>query len=423
MIGIIDCNNFYASCERSFNPALLNQPIVVFSNNDGAVIARSEEAKALGITMAAPVFKIKEMMKLKQIQGFSSNYTLYGDMSKRIKAITRNFFNAVEDYSIDESFVDCRSLQPPNPNLNLYNYVKDARDKITQWSGVPVSIGVGATKTLSKVANRIAKKQYRSIGVYVIDTEEKRIVALKNTDVNDVWGVGSRITAKLKAKGICNAYDLSVVDTNWAKANFSVLMQQTVYELQGISCLPLVLKVPNKQAIASQKSFGKFQTELAPIAEALANYTARVAEKLRKQKMLAGGIQVWLGTNNFSKTDSQYFPEINTLCNVPTDYTPYLISKANQALNAIYKKGYTYKRVGIMLTHLCPQTDGTLNLFYNQNRKREINIIKQFDKINRLNGRDTVRVAQQGFKADWRMKQENLSQFYTTRLSDIIEIK
>ncbi len=419
MIGIIDCNNFYASCERTFNPALQNQPIVVFSNNDGAVIARSEEAKALGITMAAPVFKIKEMMKLKQIQGFSSNYALYGDMSKRIKAITRNFFNAVEDYSIDESFVDCKGLQL----LNLYDYVKDARDKITQWSGVPVSIGVGETKTLSKIANRIAKKQYRNIGIYVIDTEEKRIEALKNTDVNDVWGVGRRITAKINAKGIITAYDLSVVDTNWAKANFSVLLQKTVYELQGISCIPLELQVPNKQAIASQKSFGVFQTEFAPIAEALANYTARVAEKLRKQKMLAGGIQVWLGTNNFSKTDSQYFPQINTMCNVPTDYTPYLISKASQALNAIYKKGYVYKRVGIMLTNLCHQTDGTLNLFYHQNRKREISVIKQFDKINRLNGLDTLRVAQQGFKADWKMKQENLSRFYTTRLNDIIEIK
>ncbi len=419
MIGIIDCNNFYASCERTFNPALQNQPVVVFSNNDGAVIARSEEAKALGITMAVPVFKIKEMMKLKQIHAFSSNYTLYGDMSKRIKAITRNFFNAVEDYSIDESFVDCKGLQL----LNLYNYVKDARDKITQWSGVPVSIGVGATKTLSKIANRIAKKQYRSIGVYVIDTEQKRIEALKNTNVNDVWGVGGRITAKLNAKGISTAYHLSMVDTNWAKANFSVVLQKTVYELQGISCIPLELQAPNKQAIASQKSFGVFQTELEPIAEALANYTARVAEKLRKQKMLAGGIQVWLGTNNFSKTDTQYFPKINTVCNVPTDYTPYLISKANQALNAIYKKGYVYKRVGIMLTNLCHQTDGTLNLFYNQNRQREISVIKQFDKINRINGTDTVRIAQQGFKNNWHMKQENLSQFYTTRLSDIIEIK
>lgn len=419
MIGIIDCNNFYASCERNFNPALQNQPVVVFSNNDGAVIARSEEAKALGITMAVPVFKIKEMMKLKQIHGFSSNYTLYGDMSKRIKVITRNFFNAVEDYSIDESFVDCEGLQL----LNLFNYVKDARDKITQWSGVPVSIGVGATKTLAKVANRIAKKQYRSIGVYVIDTEEKRIEALKNTDINDVWGIGSRITAKLNAKGICSAYDLSVVDTNWAKANFSVVLQKTVYELQGISCIPLALQAQKKQAIASQKSFGAFQTELEPIAEALANYTARVAEKLRKQKMLAGGIQVWLGTNNFSKTDSQYFPQINTLCNVPTDYTPYLIQKASEALHAIYKKGYIYKRVGIMLTNLCHQTDGTLNLFYTQNRTREIDIIKQYDKINRLNGTDTVRVAQQGFKNNWHMKQENLSQFYTTRLSDIIKIK
>jgi DNA polymerase V len=419
MIGIIDCNNFYASCERVFNPALKDVPVIVFSNNDGAVIARSEEAKALGIGMAVPMFEIKRLMKLHNIKGFSSNYTLYGDMSRRIKAIIRTFFKDVEDYSIDESFVDCNGLE----YRDYFEYIKTARDKITNWSGVPVSIGVAETKTLAKLANRIAKKQYRKIGVYIIDNEEKRLSALKSTDINDVWGIGGRITKRLNAKGIYTAYDLSLVDTDWAKANFSVVLQRTVYELKGISCIPLELIPPGKQNIASQKSFGVYQTELEPIAEALANYTARVAEKLRRQKCVAGGIEVWLGTNNFSKTDKQYFPSIHTICDIPTDYTPYLIKRAIAGLKKIYKNEFLYKRVGVMLTDIRDASDGTLNLFCPYTRQKEITIIQQVDRINRLLGRDTVRSAQQGFVADWRMKQESLSGFFTTRLSDIIEIK
>jgi DNA polymerase V len=419
MIGIIDCNNFYASCERAFDPSLENLPVVVFSNNDGAIIARSEEAKAIGITMAVPIFMIREMMDTNQIKGFSSNYTLYGDMSKRIKSIIRRFFHDVEDYSIDESFVCCKGLE----YRNTFNYIKDARDKITQWSGVPVSIGVGATKTLAKIANRIAKKKFRVIGVYIIDTEEKRLEALKNTDVIDIWGVGSRIGKKLNATGVFTAYDLSMVNEDWAKRQFSVVLQRTIYELQGLSCIPLELVPPAKQNIASQKSFGIYQTEFEPITEALSTYTARVAEKLRQQKFVAGGIKVWLGTNNFSKTDKQYFPSIETVCDVPTDYTPYLIKRAVEGLKVIYKKGYLYKRVGIMLTDLRSNNDGTQNIFSQYTRVKEVALIKQFDRINRLNGRDTIKSARQGYDPIWKMKQEHLSPRYTTRLSDIIEIK
>lgn len=419
MIGIIDGNNFYANCEKTFNPALREVPVVVFSNNDGAVIARCEVSKSLGIGMAVPIFEVKRLMKIHGIRGFSSNYTLYGDMSKRMKSLIRHYFQDVEDYSIDESFVDCRGLK----QLNLPIYAKQARDYVSRGSGVPVSIGIGQTKTLAKLANRIAKKQFRDIGVYIIDTEEERLAALKATNVNDVWGVGGRITAKLNAKGIFTAYDLSMVDSDWAKANFSVVLQRTVYELQGLSCIPLELIQPDKQNIASQKSFGIYQTEFEPMAEALANYTARVAEKLRKQHFVTGSIRVWLGTNNFSKTDPQYFPEITTVCDVPTDYTPYLIKRAIEALRVIYKKGYLYKRVGIMLCDLRNNTDGTQNLFHQFARQKEINIIKKVDRINRLNGRDTVRVAQQGFVNEWKMRQESLSPCYTTRLRDIIRIK
>ncbi|MCC8409930.1 Y-family DNA polymerase [Mucilaginibacter sp. UR6-1] len=419
MIGIIDCNNFYASCERNFMPSLNGVPVVVFSNNDGAIIARSEEAKALGIDMAVPIFEVKKLMKVYNIKGFSSNYTLYGDMSKRIKSIIRNFFPEVEDYSIDESFVSCTGFK----YRDLFSYVKDARDKISHWSGVPVTIGVAPTKTLSKLANRIAKKKYRSIGVYILDSEEKRIDALHTTDIKDLWGIGRRLAARLNKFNVYTAYDLSKVNTDWAKKNFSVVLQRTVYELQGISCIPLELIEPAKQNIASQKSFGKFQTEFEPMVEALANYTARVAEKLRRQGFVAGGITVWLGTNNFSKTDAQYFPEISTVCDVPTDYTPYLIKRAVDGLKVIYRKGYLYKRVGVMLTDLRTNDDGTQNLFHSNSRDKEIEISRRVDRINRLNGRDTIRSAQQGFVQEWKMKQENLTPKYTTRLSDIIIIK
>lgn len=419
MIGIIDGNNFYANCERNFDPTLLNVPIVVLSNNDGAVIARSEEAKALGIKMTTPIYELKELIKNNKIRCFSSNYTLYGDMSKRMKAITRTCFENVEDYSIDESFVDCSGLEL----LNLHNYVKQSRDKITQGLGVPVSIGVASSKTLSKLANKIAKKEFRTVGIYIIDLEEKRIKALKNTDVEDVWMVGSRISTKLKAKGIFTAYDLSMVEPSWAKVNFSVVLERTVYELKGKSCIPLEIIPENKQHIASQKSFGINQTDFEKIAEALANYTARVGEKLRKQKSVAGGIEIWLATNNFSKTDIQHTPKISTICDVPTDYTPYLIKRAIEGLRVIYREGIKYKRVGVMLTDIRHKSDGTLNMFFNDNRQKEDSIIKQVDRINRLNGRDTVRSAQQGFNQDWKMKQENLSRKYTTRLSDIIIIK
>ncbi|GAA4907214.1 Y-family DNA polymerase [Mucilaginibacter defluvii] len=419
MIGIIDCNNFYASCERNFMPSLNGVPVVVFSNNDGAIIARSEEAKELGIDMAVPIFEVKKLMKVYNIKGFSSNYTLYGDMSKRIKYIIRKFFSEVEDYSIDESFVSCKGFE----YRDLFSYVKDARDKISHWSGVPVTIGVAPTKTLSKLANRIAKKKFRAIGVYIIDSEEKRIDALHTTDIKDLWGVGRRITVRLNKFNIYTAYDLSKVDTDWAKKNFSVVLQRTVYELQGISCIPLELVEPAKQNIASQKSFGIFQTEFEPMAEALANYTARVAEKLRRQGFVAGGITVWLGTNNFSKTDKQYFPEISTVCDVPTDYTPYLIKRAVEGLKVIYRKGYLYKRVGVMLTDLRNNYDGTQNLFHSNSRDKEIEIIRRMDRINRLNGRDTIRSAQQGFNHEWKMRQETLTPKYTTRLSDIIIIK
>lgn len=419
MIGIIDCNNFYPSCERVFDPSLANVPVVVLSNNDGAIIARSEEAKALGIDMATPLFMIRDLLHENNVRQLSSNYTLYGDMSRRIKSIIRLYFKDVEDYSIDESFVSCKGLKVPD----LYSYVKEARDKISQSSGVPVSIGVAKTKTLAKLANRIAKKKYRDSGVYIIDSEEKRLEALHSTSITDIWGIANGIGNKLKSMGVFNAYDLSMLDEDWAKRQFSVVLQRTVYELQGLSCLPLEIVPPAKQHIASQKSFGVYQTELEPIQEALATYTARVTEKLRRQKFVAGGIRVWLGTNNFSKVDKQYFPHISTVCDVPTDYTPYLIKKAIECLKVIYRKGYLYKRVGIELTDLRHNSDGTQNLFHINSRQKEISLIKKVDRINNRNGRDAIKSAQQGFSADWKMKQENLSKCYTTRLSDIIEIK
>lgn len=418
MLGIIDCNNFFASCERCFDPSLLGKPIVVYSNNDGCVIARSEEAKALGIRMGMPAFELKDIVKEHPVRMFSSNYTLYGDMSRRIKHMINQFSPRVEDYSIDESFIDLSGLDL----INLFDYVKKMRDKITQDSGIPVSIGVASTKTLAKIANRFSKKQFRAVGVFIIDTESTRIEALKATKVEDIWMVGRRISSKLNAKGIFTAFDLSNVSPSWARTNFSVVLEKTVYELQGRLCIPLEEKSKKKQHIASQKSFGNLQTELEPIAEALANYTARVAEKLRQQQSVAGGIEIWLGTNTFSKTDKQYFPRIITRCDIPTDYTPYLIKLAMEALKSIYKTGFKYKRVGIMLIDIRGKCDGTLNMFHSVNRDKQDKLIYQLDRINMINGRDTLKSAQQGFSSSWKMKQNHLSRKYTTKLSDIIQI-
>jgi DNA polymerase V len=422
VIGIIDCNNFYASCERNFDPKLICKPIVILSNNDGAVIARSEEAKALGIGMATPMYEVDKLIKEHSIAKFSSNYTLYGDMSARIKRIIRQYAPNVEDYSIDESFVDLKGLE----YFNLYDYCKMMRENISQGSGIPVSIGVGSTKTLAKIANRIVKKLFRQQGVYILDTPEKIESALKFTEIEDIWGVGRRLKAKLNAKGIFTAYDLSKVPNDVAKRNYSVVLQRTILELNGLSCIPLELIPPAKENIASQKSFGRRQTELGPISEALATYIARVAEKLRKQKYVAGGMTIWLGTDDFAKDgEPRYFPEISTVCEIPTDYTPYLIKRGVQALKKIFKHGYDYKRVGVMLNDLRHKSDGTQSLFYNSDqREKETKLIQQIDRLNRLNGRDTIRSAQQGFdNQNWKMKQENLSPKYTTRLSDIIRVK
>jgi DNA polymerase V len=420
MIGIIDCNNFYASCERNFNPEIQNSPVVVLSNNDKAIIARSEEAKALGIDMATPMFIVQKLIAEHGIVKYSSNYTLYGDMSRRIKSIIRQFAPNVEDYSIDESFCDFSGFD----YQNLYDYVKVMRDNICQSSGVPVSIGVGKTKTLSKVANRIVKKLYRKEGVYILDTEYKRLEALKFTKIEDLWGVGSRLKVQLNEKGIFNAYELSLVQPDVAKRNFSVVLQRTILELNEISCILLELIPPAKEHLASQKSFGTRQTEFSPIADGLATYIARVGEKLRKQKSVAGGMKIWLGTDDFAKEgEPRYFPDIFTVCDVPTDYTPYLIKRGVDALKKIFKQGYEYKRVGVMLTDLRDKSDGTLSLFYNQQREKEGELIRRIDRLNRLNGRDTIISARQGFGGDWQMKQENLSPKYTTRLSDIIRVR
>lgn len=418
MVGIIDCNNFFASCECCFDPSLIGEPIVVLSNNDGCVIARSEEAKLLGIKMGMPSFELTKILKQYPVRAFSSNYVLYGDMSRRIKHMISTFSPNVEDYSIDESFIDLSGMEL----TNLFQYVKNMRDKITQGSGVPVSVGVASTKTLSKIANRFSKKEFRAIGVYIIDSDQKRIDSLKETKIEDIWMIGHRISSKLITKGIRTAYDLSMVSPSWARSNFSVVLEKTVYELQGKMCIPLELKQKPNQHIASQKSFGQFLTEYEPIAEALANYVARVAEKLRKQNSVAGGMDVWLGTNTFSKTDPQYFPRISTRCDIPTDYTPSLIKKSIEALKSIYKSGFKYKRVGIMLTDIRPKYDGTLNLFHQIEREKQDKVIYQLDRINMINGRDTLRSAQQGFNRSWKMKQNHLSRKYTTKLSDIIII-
>jgi DNA polymerase V len=304
MIALVDCNNFYASCERLFAPELRSKPVVVLSNNDGCVIARSDEAKAMGIKMGVPAFEIKNLIERQKVYAFSSNYTLYGDISNRVVQTLSQFTDEIEIYSIDEAFLNLRGFS------NLESYATQIRSIVKQHTGIPTCVGVAPTKTLAKIANRYAKKHHKDVGVWVLDTPEKVEQALKATSTEDIWGVGRRYAKMLEAHNILTAYDLSKTNESWVKAKMSVVGQRMLYELRGISCLSLELINEPKKNICTSRSFGIMLTDKAPLSEAIANFAAACAFKLRKQRSVANFIQVFVTTNPFAKNEKQYFNSI-----------------------------------------------------------------------------------------------------------------
>jgi DNA polymerase V len=416
MIALVDCNNFYASCERVFQPKLEGKPIVVLSNNDGCVIARSNEAKALGIKMGAPAFKVKEVFEAHKVNVFSSNFALYGDLSARVMQILAHQAPAIEIYSIDEAFLDFSGIMKPN------EFSAELRSKVKQWTGIPVSIGIAPTKTLAKVANHVAKKHKKN-GVFLLKNKATIQEVLKYIPVEELWGIGRRYTKFLSKRGFKTAYDLANASESWVRTNMTVNGLRMVKELKGIPCHVLENQPPRKKNICTSRSFGMDVKELSELKEAVANYATMCAMKLRKERSLAGSILVFIKTNPFKNEGYQYNNCQKFILDVPTNDSLELTKKAIKVLEAIYKKGYAYKKAGVIVSNIVPNSSQQMSLFSQKDPCKTKNIMQAMDHINQTMGRHKVRLAVQGFDRKWRLKQEKLSPCYTTRFSDMLNVK
>lgn len=418
-LALVDCNNFYASCERVFNPGLKGKPIVVLSNNDGMIIARSNEAKEMGIGMGEPLFKIKDMLEKNDVRVFSSNYTLYGDMSARVMTTLEQFTPNVEIYSIDEAFLNFEGFE----NRDLDEYCRHIKDKVLQWTGIPVSIGLAATKTQAKIANRIAKKNKQFDGFLSLLGKPDISKYLKMTDVSDIWGVGRQYTNLLYKHGIKNAYELSIANDKWVKKHMTVMGLRTVLELRGTPCITMEYSPPAKKAIVSSRSFGRPVTAKKDVKEAIALFTARAAEKMRLQKSASTLMTVFLRTNPFKENKPQYHNGCLVQLPVPTNSTAELLEYAARGVDQIFREGYEYNKVGIMLTGFVPFDNSQMALFETKNRQKMAVITDLVDKINLEMGPETIKYAATGTKRDWFMRREMLSPRYTTNWNELPEAK
>ena len=419
MIALVDCNNFYASCERAFNPNWNNRPVVVLSNNDGCVIARSNEAKALGIKMGVPAYQIKNEIERYGIGVFSSNYTLYGDMSNRVMTMLSSYSPNIEVYSIDECFLDFSGFE----RYNLKEYGEEIVRTVSKGTGIPVSMGIAPTKTLAKVANKFAKKYKGYKGVCIIDTEEKRIEALKRTEIGDVWGIGHRYTKRLALYGVSTAYDFAQMPKAWVRQQMTVVGERTWKELNGEPCIDLELVTPDKKQICTSRAFGEAISEIEGLEEAVSSYASICAGKLRKQRSCAQALMVFIHTNNFREDLPQYFQNCVVKLPLPTNNTPEIVHYALIALRNIYRKGYFFKKAGVIIIDIVPDSAIQQNMFDNVDRERQKKLMKVVDRLNSGFNRNNLTLAVQGGRRKWKLKQELLSPCYTTRMSDNKNIK
>ncbi len=419
MIALVDCNNFYASCERLFQPRLQNKPIVVLSNNDGCVIARSNEAKELGIEMGAPSFLIESLLRQHNVSVFSSNYTLYGDLSDRVMITLSQFADQLEVYSIDEAFLNLSAFR----HHHLTDYAHTIRNTVMQHVGIPVSIGIAPSKTLAKIANRLVKKRNATLGVYCIDSVEKMQFALQNTPVKDIWGIGSQYTKLLTRNGFITAWDVTRAPEEWIRKNLSVVGQRMFTELKGTSCIAFEEMPPKKKMVCVARGFGKVLSEKHEVMEALANFTAMVAAKLRSEQLVTNTIQIFVQTNAHRSHEPQYYRSITIQLPEATNSTNELIRHARQGLETIYRPGYNYNKTGCTAMELVPSAEVQYNIFDSENRSRNSQLMKVVDIVNRSFGKDAVRFALQGFGTRWKLRQLKLSPCYTTRIDEVLTIK
>jgi DNA polymerase V len=418
MFALIDCNNFYASCERMFQPDLIGKPVVVLSNNDGCVIARSNEAKDLGVPMGAPHFEYANFFKENKVNVFSANFTLYGDMSHRVMDILSEYSPEIEIYSIDEAFLKFQGFD----KFNLTDYGKEICTKVKKWTGIPISVGIAPTKALAKLANRIAKKYpLQTQSSYVIDSDEKRIKALKWLKIEDVWGIGRQLSKKLKLNNVFTAYEFTLLEDAWVQRNFSVVELRLKLELQGIATLGLD-DVQPKKSIATTRSFDSNYTTYEQLKERISTFAVACAEKLRKQKSCSNSLMVFIQTNRHRAELPQYNKSIVIDLPYPTNSAIELSKFAIKALDKIFKEGFSYKKAGVVIMDFTPESDKQISIFENSNPKH-VALMNSMDKLNACIGQQKVRLGSQDIKKIWKMKQENLSRRFTTKLSDIIIVK
>ena len=428
MYSVIDCNSFYVSCERVFQPKYNNHPVVVLSNNDGCVISRSIEAKQMGIPMGAPAFKYEEFFQQNKVKVFSANFALYGDMSSRVMKTIAEYGQEMEIYSIDEAFLKLQGFSPKQ----LSETSKDMRAVILKNIGIPVSIGVAQTKTLSKAANEIAKNTEKYQGVYVIDsndssTYEKQFAEMP---ISEIWGIGRRLTAHLNELGVFTIKQLMECDDQWIKDTSTISGLKSVRELRGESCIDFEEVRAAKQSIISSKSFGTPTKTKAGLKEAVASFTARAAEKLREEREITARIGVSITTNYHKKQEQQYHNSKHLKLLQPTDHTPDLITTALQIVDSIYKDGFRYKKATVHLFDLRGKKEVQDGLWYqsevswqDSNRKRDERLMHVVDKINTELGTETVRFGAQGVKTVWKQRRMKRSPRYTTRWDELPKVQ
>ena len=420
MFALVDANNFYVSCHRVFHPRLKGKPVVVLSNNDGCCVARSNEVKALSVKMGTPWFHLRELALQHGILAFSSNYALYGDLSQRFMRVLAQFSPYQDIYSIDECFLDFTGFN----RLDLTDYGQTIRQRVLHWVGLPVCVGIAPTKTLAKLANHVAKKREQHQGVFDYSrlSQDQQDELLASIEVGEVWGIGRRLSERLARLCINTVKDLRDADPKTLRRRFSVTVERTVLELRGIACLDLEEVTPPKKEIISSRSFGKLVAELGDLEQAVASYTARATEKLRRQHSVTGAIQVFLQTNPHKADEPQYHPSIIVPLVEPSDDTGLLASRALLGLRQIYKPGYRYQKAGVMLLDLSDPETSQPDLFSHvstQDRQRSRRRMETLDHINRKMGQGTLRLAAEGFQHAWKMRTDYPSPRYTTRWAEL----
>ncbi len=405
-IALVDCNSFYVSCERLFNPKIRKKPVVVLSNNDGCIVSRSNEAKALGIKMGEPYFKAKDIIVKNNVHVFSSNYSLYGDLSRRVMRTLKRFNSDIEVYSIDEAFIDLSNF----PDNEVENVAQEIRAMVLQWTGIPTSIGIAKTKTLSKVANHIAKK--KESGVTSLIGIENIDPILEKVEINDVWGVGKQLTKFYHENGIYNAKQLKNMSNTWIKKSSNVLSSRTAMELGGIPCIDLEKTTSKRKSCVVSRSFGQRVEKFQELKEAIANYCLNASEKIRSESLIAKSITVFIRTSPFQSKFGYYSNSKTIDFPIGTNNSIEIVKTALSALEAIFKNGYRYQKAGVLLAGLS-NADEKNNLFSSEKDEKINSLMKSIDSTNYRYGRSAISLASAGVKKRWNMKREYSSRIDT----------